>query len=203
MSKPRKRARMAHGRRDRKEGKWLTPLECSRCRVWRDGLFGIIKKDGWELTGTLAYLDYRNHLWIQFAGYIWDGSSYPDFIEPVIGSRNLHALLAASAHHDDMGPDTLLYVVRPEQYDYLRVILAHRNEALTLEGLNDLRQIRKNVSILEGAKTYRRMIRDWPDPEQSISRIRRLLQSLGLVLFQRKFRLLSGGSNEKWKKVES
>lgn len=150
--------------------------------VCSDGIFGERRRKGWELTADLAYLDYKGRFWLLEPGYVWDGPSYPDFLEWFVGKRNKEALLAASAFHDIMGPETSVFLP------------TERGHGITPKTVS--------ISILEAAKLYRHMKRDWPDAEERAGVFSRIKQSIGLILFQRFFRLLNGGGDSVWRKCE-
>ena len=200
---PQRRRRLQNARRPVPRGEWLTGLHYKRVRVWRKGLFGRREKDGYELTRPLLYIDYKGRLWVFMPGYVWDGPSYPSFLSWLIGDPNLEALLAASALHDAMGPDTLIFHFKPNEIETIRSITSHNSADLVRNMLHDLKGERINVSIVEGARIYSHAKRDWPNRDESIGYIKRRMQTVGLLMFQRKFRLISGGKHEQWKKVST
>lgn len=151
--------------------KWITTeIKFKPCKVYKDRRFlGRKIKDGWELLEPLKYM-YKGEILFLPIGYVWDGSSYPRFIEWLVGRRNKESLLAASAMHD-----TLTYKI----------------EAIVESGI-----IYRTFSIGEAAWMYKQMIAHWPDKE--IIKRKRILQWVGLLMFQRLGRITS--PEQRWRK---
>lgn len=152
---------------------WITKdIKYKEAKVYKERRF-LPKsiKNGYELLEPLEYI-YKDEILHLPVGYVWDGSSYPRFIEWLVGRRNKESLLAASAMHD-----TLTYKIK----------------ALVEDGY-----IYRTFSINEAAWMYKKMIADWPNKE--VIKRKRVLQWLGLIIFQRLGRITS--PEQPWKKYE-
>lgn len=163
-------------------GEWLTGLNCRPCLVIRHVKGRDIgrPKPGKQLTAELAYRDSGGNIHILEAGYVWDMSSYPDLLEWLVGVKRLAALLAASAMHDAHGP----------KYKVLKMTE------------NGHQLVEANYSIRKSAWLYLEMIRSWPEKDERINALQRAKQFLGLLIFQRAFRLFSGGKHATWRLYE-
>jgi len=192
---------------------WLTPtLHYERAKVRR----GEKVREGFVLRRVSAFLDRDNLLWVDWPGTAWDGPSYPSpedrrrfrrwfgkFLRWWVGYRQLEALLAASCKHDRMAENTLVYVVSEEQRKVLQSVfsVAH-DEALIRQVLAEARKTYIHMSIGQAATAYVRMLAAWPVEEQTVGKIRRFRQWLGLRIFQPWYRLFNGSNNKNWQKVE-
>lgn len=181
---------------------WLTPLRCSPCLVYPSRLGKKVGKtrDGWVLDAPLAWR-VGNNLWIRYSGYSWDGASYPSMLAPVVGRKNKEAILAASAAHDDMGGHTCIHRIDTEQLDSIALLFAEKESVIKKILEKETPKYIVPISIIRGASLYRRLLRAWGNDGQSISRRKAVAQQIGLLLFQRKIRLLTLSKNNKWKKL--
>jgi len=154
---------------------WLTEdIRYKRVKVYKDTFFGRIVKNGYELTDRLEYAKNNGILFLD-KGYVWDGPSFPKFLEFIIGKRNFDSLLAASAFHDTADAIPTIKKDHSVGYYYKTVF-----------------------DIRESAWLYREMIRGWKD--NKITDIQSQLQYIGLLAFHYIYRLLSSQSN--WKKYK-
>ena len=154
---------------------WITQdLLYKHVKVYKKTWFGNQIKNGYELTSPLVY-KLENNLFFLDVGYVWDGPSYPNFLEWLVGERSAEALLAASAMHDTM--------------DRLPVMYASMGEIHFT-----------NFNIKDGAKLYKEMITQWPENKDKPSNDQTKLQYIGLIIFQGIYALTTSCSN--WKKLE-
>jgi len=190
-------------------GKWLTPeLNAKPCMVRKRNRFGRYSqpKQGWELLDYLIYCDEDNIVWVASPGYVWDGSSYPSdesrfgrFLGRLVGKRSKEALLAASAHHDQMlikSPDMFMYKLDNNLNNWK---LAIENNSLS-DFLINQPMVHLNISYRRGARLYKHMILDWPDRDESVKFRKALKQYIGLIIFQPWYSLFTG--DIVWEKVE-
>lgn len=128
-------------------------------------------------------------------GYVWDGPSYPDWAERIIGRREKEALLLASALHDAFGPSYKLLIFGEDAEHIISgfgsIMSNEEVQSFLIEqwGVDGLKV---PISIIHGATIYRHVKADHPDPEQTIGWRKRWKQNLGLLMFQRVGRLFSG-----------
>jgi len=140
---------------------WLTKeILFKEVRVWKGRTFlkrPIGVRDGYQLVEPLEYQWKEDETFILQPGYVWDGPSYPGFLERIVGRRNKECLLAASAMHDSMTVNILCKTPAGPIY--------------------------RKFSISAAARIYNRMINDWPNTK--VSRLKQRLQYIGLRIFQR------------------
>ena len=139
---------------------WITKkLNYRRCKIYKDTLFGKTIKNGYILDSPLIYKYKDNIYFILDTNYVWDGPSYPKFIQWIVGKKSTEALLASSAMHDSM------YQLPVHNNSYERVRY-------------------RTLKIKRGAKMYKRMISKWPNSEDKPNLLQRNIQFLGLIIFQ-------------------
>lgn len=156
---------------------WVTKnINCKRCMVYKDTFFGRKVKKGWGLLSPLKYV-HGTTTYILDKGYVWDGPSYPQFLEFFVGRKNKDALLAASAMHD-----ALTVKIKIKKFGRIHPLYVRR-------------------SIRESALIYRHMIRDWPDDDERISKLKKIKQYFGLLVFQPIYSIFT--SRKLWKKAEN
>jgi hypothetical protein len=156
--------------------KWISSRLFYRpCKVYKDTFFGKSIKDGYILDSQLIFSYEDDIIFTLPVGYVWDGPSYPNWLENIVGERNAEAMLAASAMHDSM--DEMPY--------------SHN--------LCDRLHI-KHFKIKKGAKLYRDMIKLWPNSREKPTKLQRKIQYVGLTMLQRVYTLFSSKSG--WKKYK-
>ena len=189
------------------EGKWLIEtFDASTCFVANAARM-TNKKDGWELNTFLVYVDYAYRAWILEPGYVWDGPSYPSdktivgkLLKKLIGDRQKKGLLAASAVHDVLKPDSYAFQLN----ELMLPILVKAIETDTLSEWLRIRERRIfDVSIPNAAILYRAMLNQWPLRGETIGRLQSFRQFIGLLIFQPWYRVFRAGpSSAGWIKVE-
>jgi hypothetical protein len=153
---------------------WIsTEIHYTPCKVYKKTWYGKSVKNGYQLTQSLYYRYKDNAIFALPIGYVFDGPSYPKFLEKLVGERDAEACIAASAMHDTMNNMPIMY-----------------------SSLNEIKYTK--FKIKKGAKLYRKMIKQWPNKEDKPNSFKRRIQYIGLILFQRLYSVMS--SEENWKK---
>ncbi|MCH8476282.1 MAG: DUF1353 domain-containing protein [Opitutales bacterium] len=152
-------------------GCWITPtIKVESTKVWRGSNSRSRVKDGFKLKQPkLQYIDKHGRLWTLNRDYVWDGASYPGFLERFIGKKEKDAILAASAFHDIMMLELSL--------------IDHKQRHITV-----------NLSVLEAARLYKEMKRDWPYKDEKPNFLKRVVQKLGLIIFQPLYNFFTKGT---------
>ena len=183
-------------------GKWLTnELHVKECLVRKRNRFGRYSrpKRGWELLDYLIYKDMNDIVWVAEPGYVWDGSSYPDALNILVGRREKEGLLAASAHHDQMliRSDEMYMYALTNNLDEWEEAIADKTISRFIK-FQPLKQLR--ISIPHGAILYKHMALDWANADETVSTIKAIKQFVGLIIFQPWYSFFTG--NTIWEKVE-
>jgi hypothetical protein len=179
----------------------LSEFAWERTRVGKVGNNGRIyaQRDGYRLTKDLFYLDRYGRIHFLAKGYVWDGPSYPNFLQRLLGRREKEALLIASAFHDAFSNNYRLLIWGEKAAHYLTAIKQSAQfqedfEAiLKRQFLTDYIEVK--ITISHGARLYNHIKADHPERGETISGRRRFRQHLGLLLFQRSARLLTGSGD--------
>jgi hypothetical protein len=184
-----------------KQGRLLSEFAWERTRVGKVGNNGRIyaQRDGYRLTKDLFYLDRYGRIHFLAKGYVWDGPSYPNFLQWLLGRREKEALLIASAFHDAFSDHYPLLFWGERAAHYISAIKASAylsadfKAILHRQWMQDAEPVK--ITIAHGARLYNQMKADHPEPGETISKRRRLRQHLGLLIFQRSARLFTGTGN--------
>ena len=183
------------------QGRLLSDFTWERTTVGKRGKNGKVyaKRDGYRLKNRVIYLDRYGRIHLLHKGYAWDGPSYPTFLERLLGNREKQALLIASAFHDAFSDHYPLLFWGEQAAHYISAIKtpAHLSEdfenIIHRQWLTDAEPVK--ITIAHGARLYRQIKADHPEPGETISKRRRLRQHLGLLIFQRSARLFTGTGN--------
>lgn len=149
--------------------KWIsTSIKYKRVRVYKNSYWGKTENWGYELIEPLIF-ELQPKVWFYLpVGYVWNGPSFPSFLEWILGKRNTESLLAASAMHD------IFHSIPVKYGDTMR---------------------NTTFNIKDGAKMYRKMIELWPN--NTIKSFSRRAQYYAILYFQGILRFFSGVSNWK------
>lgn len=187
-------------------GAWVAySFDPEPCRIRSEN--GKRRKKGWELHGYLVYCDSEHRLWIVQEGYLWDGPSYPSAessfmgkaLKWLVGNRKKRGLLAASAIHDIMVSPTQVIPIDEDELNEWKNIanLEQLNQKIETKSFTII-----NIGIVEAARIYYRMLKQWPNDTQTIASFQQVKQLIGLILFQPLYRLfITGPTKTIWKKI--
>jgi len=142
----------------------------NRIKIYKKNLFGKTIKKGYILTKPLRYKWSKDIFLVLPKGYVWDGPSYMAWLGPLVGKKDMEALLAASAFHDtaDKIPARLI-------------------------SLGKITHI--NLNIKKGAKLYRKMMLQWLNEDEKPKRWQSKLQYYGLLIFQPIYNIFNKNNN--------
>jgi len=189
------------------EGEWLVDtIKCHHAKVFSAGKPNAVR-NGWELRNTIVFLDYRYRLWVCEPGYVWDGPSYPStdsilgkILKYTIGNRKKEGLLAASAMHDSMLPESFVYQTTLMAVNDVREAIEAN---MITEYLAEMTKVSIKMGIPEAAMIYADMINHWPDRKETIGRYRSSKQFFGLLLFHPLCRAIARGTHGgAWEKAD-
>ena len=159
---------------------WISSeIHYKRVDIYKETIFGRRVKLGYELTKPLRYKYKEGVFFVLDTGYIWDGSSYPKWIQWLVGKISKAGSLAASALHD-------VHDKIPTRY------VSKNTDGEKTMGYTEM-------SIPDGAKFYSKLLIEWPDKDDTVTREQSFLQLCGLLIFQPIYSILNQKSD--WKKV--
>ena len=119
---------------------WLSnQIHYRRVKLKYKGLFGWQEVNGYQLTKPLRY-KHGDYFLVLNEGYFWNGPSYPNWMEWLVGKRESDGNLASSAMHDVFRSIPARYVGEED---------------------GERKMFHVKLNIKDGAKLYREMLVSW------------------------------------------
>ena len=161
---------------------WLSSeIYYKRVKIYKNTLFGKKVKIGYQLTKPLRYKYKEDIFFILNTDYVWDGPSYPNIIQFLVGKKTLQGVLAASALHDT-------YQRIPTRY-------------VSKDPNSNSKKLRyTKMSIPKSAQFYKHLLDNWPNKEQTTSNLQSTIKMYFLKLLHPFYNLIF--TNDNWKLLE-
>ena len=143
---------------------WISSeIHYERVKIRKKTWFGYRRKLGYRLTKPLRYKWKDGVFFVLGEDYIWDGPSYFKILGWLVGRKTSEGSLASSAMHDTADKIPTRYV---------------------FESGGKKQMGHTNFNISDGAKLYAKMLREWPDPLETVTDEQSKRQKIGLIIFQ-------------------
>lgn len=144
---------------------WISSeIHYEKVKVRKKTIFGWRTKNGYRLTKDLRWKAKDGVFYILKAGYVWDGASYPKWIQFIAGKRNLPSVMAASAFHDTAHSIPARYTIHNP------------------DGTRAIGHVKFNIS--DAATLYNHMLEAWANKDETVSNTQSNIQRYTLVILQ-------------------